>query len=91
MKLSEDGVLSLSEAVAKVTCNAANILGIAAGTLTVGANADLCIVAPNTQWELTSQSMISQGKNTPFLGWQFSHKVTHTFINGKIVYQMGVP
>lgn len=86
LKLAGEGVLTLSEAVARITCGPAGILGIEAGSLGVGCAADICIYDPEADWVLDEQSLHSQGKNTPFLGWTFTGRVTHTLLGGEIVY-----
>ncbi len=85
-ELVDESVISLTKAVALVTTNPAQILGIDRGRLDEMAIADICIVDPSQQWTLTKEAMLSAGKNTPFLGKQFSHRVTHTIINGVIAY-----
>jgi dihydroorotase len=66
------------------------MLGIAAGTLGIGRPADICIYNPDERWELTPERILSQGKNTPFLGWRFTGRITHTLLGGRIVYQADV-
>jgi dihydroorotase len=86
LRLSQLTSLNLSDVISKITHSPANILGINAGTLSVGANADICIFDENEDWSLTSNSINSQGKNTPFLGWNFQGKVKHTIINGNLLF-----
>lgn len=86
LKLVEDGLLPLTDAIARITSGPAETLGIAAGRLGVGEQADIAIFDPEAHWKLTSDSLISEGKNTPFLNWHFSGKVTHTLFEGRIVY-----
>lgn len=86
LKLVEDGILSLKNAVARLTKGPADILGLDSGTLSIGSNADICIFDPDVEWQLNASKMQSQGHNTPFDGWHFKGKVTHTLHNGKIVF-----
>lgn len=87
LRLVDEGVLTLPQAVARLTCEPAAILGLATGTLAPGAPADLCIFDPEARWRLESASMASRGRNTPFLGWEFSGRVTHTLVAGRLVYK----
>jgi dihydroorotase len=87
LRLVEEEVLSLPEAIARVTIGPAEVLGITAGTLGVGRPADICIYNPKQRWQLTPERILSHGKNTPFLGWRFTGRVTHTLLGGRIVYQ----
>jgi dihydroorotase len=87
LKLVEDGLLSLPEALARITCGPADILGQPLGRLGVGASADVCIFNPDEPWTLTPEEMVSKGHNTPFLGWQFTGRVTHTLLQGNLVFE----
>lgn len=87
LQLVKDEVLSLMDIISLMTYKPAELLGIKAGTLTPGHNADLCLCDPAIEWQLTSENMNSRGKNTPFLNKTFKGKVTHTFVNGNLVYQ----
>jgi len=86
MKLVDDEELSIMQAIASLTCNPANILGIDAGHLKVGSDADLCIFDPNTHYECQPNNFVSAGKNSPFAGWLFHNQISHTIFNGKIVF-----
>jgi dihydroorotase len=86
-ELVDQEVLSLSKAVHLVTQGPAEILGIPAGNLCVGGCADVCIADPNINWTLSSENMRSRGKNTPFLGSQLKGRVTHTILDGKLVFE----
>ncbi len=87
LKLVDDGLLSLSEAVALLTCKPAQILGIDTGHLGIGATADLCIVDPEVRWIQSVDRLTSRGHNSPFLGWEFRGAVSHTLVGGKIVFE----
>ena len=86
LRLSQQTSLKLSEVINKISCSPANILGINAGTLSIGTNADVCIFDENEDWQLSGDSINSRGKNTPFLGWNFQGKVKHTIINGDLLF-----
>lgn len=86
LRLVEEGLMPLSEAIARLTTGPARILGIEGGDLSPGARADLCIYDPRVSWELTVDGLHSAGKNTPFLGWRFTGRVTHTLLAGRLVY-----
>ncbi len=78
--------LPLKEVINRITAQPARILGIDAGTLSVGEHADVCIYDPAQSWIMDSDKLVSQGKNSPFNGWELKGKVTHTLLNGNIVY-----
>jgi dihydroorotase len=79
--------LSLSDALTKVTLRPAQILGLDAGHLSIGAAADVCIFDPNAYWKVEPAALKSQGKNTPFTGMEVRGQVRYTLIDGKVVYQ----
>lgn len=82
---SEDAV-PLSTALARVTCDAAAILGIDAGSLEVGRRADVCVFDPAETWQATPEVLRSAAHNTPFLGQQMTGRVTATLVAGRIAY-----
>jgi dihydroorotase len=87
LKWAQQGKLTISEAIAKVTNNSAQILNIDAGHLSLGSAADVCIFDPASYWKVEAAALKSQGKNTPFLGMELQGKVRYTLVNGQIVYQ----
>ena len=87
LRLVDEDVITLSMAVALLTYKPAQLLNINAGSLAPGSPADVCIFNPDTEWQLTPDTMNSQGKNTPLLNQTLKGKVTHTLVNGKLVYQ----
>ncbi len=87
LRLVEEEVISMSEMVELLSRQPAKLLGLPYGELGEGAIADICIFDPNTSWELDTDKLLSRGKNSPFGGWMFSGEVTHTLVNGRVVYQ----
>jgi len=86
LKLVEEKHLLLADAIARVTSGPASILNIPYGELSVGRAADICILDPNTTWQLDEASMRSQGKNTPFRGWEMPGRVRYTLRSGQIIF-----
>ncbi|MED5509529.1 MAG: dihydroorotase [Pseudomonadota bacterium] len=87
LKLVEDDEIELQRAIAALTCNPADILGIDAGQLKTGAVADICLVDPDSEFECQPLNFVSAGKNSPFAGWLFNHQVSHTLFHGRLVYE----
>ncbi|MER2512701.1 MAG: dihydroorotase [Nitrosomonas ureae] len=79
--------LSLPKILAKITSDPAGILGIDAGHLSIGSAADICIFDPDHYWKVTSPAILSQGKNTPFMGMELPGGIKYTLVNGHIVYE----
>jgi len=86
LKLVTDGVLSMSDAVAHLTSQPAQLLGLEQGQLAVGAVADITIFDPNKDWVVSEESLISCGKNSPFIGWEMQGAISTTLLDGEIVY-----
>ena len=87
LHLVEQEQLSIMSAIAALTSNPASILGLEAGSLTVGHAADICIVDLNADTKVDKDNMLSMGKNTPFNNWHLPAQVSMTLMNGKITYQ----
>jgi len=87
LRLVDEKVLTLADAIALVTHRPADILGVDAGRLSVGETADICVFDPHERWTVTAESIVSRGRNTPFLGWELRGRVTHTLIGGELVYE----
>ncbi|MBI3778843.1 MAG: dihydroorotase [Gammaproteobacteria bacterium] len=86
LKLVNEKLLTLPEAIALLTHKPAEIIGVDTGHLGIGATADICIFDPDARWTLTEDKLVSRGHNTPFLGQEFRGRVTHTLIGGKLVF-----
>jgi len=87
MRLVDEGVISFSEAVKKLTIAPATLTGIRGGSLKKGMPADITIVDLNFKYMIDRDKMRSKSKNTPFHGWKVKGKVMYTIVDGKIVYQ----
>jgi dihydroorotase len=85
--LVEQKMLEMPQLIEKLTLAPARIMGLDAGTLTVGKAADICIFDPKAEWQLTIENSISRGHNTPFMDYPLKGKVTATLHNGTIVHQ----
>lgn len=64
--LVKTGLLTISELVEKMSTNPAEILGINAGHIKVGAPADLALVDLNEEWVVDVDKLHGKSKNTPF-------------------------
>lgn len=81
-----EGKLSLSQIIEKMSCAPAKILGIPAGTLQVGANADVVLFDPERRWVVDPEKLHGKSKNTPFKGMALKGKVMVTIFHGRKVY-----
>ncbi|MDY7573676.1 dihydroorotase [Actimicrobium sp. CCI2.3] len=77
---------AVSRALAKVTVDAARVAGLPAGQLGVGSIADLCLFDPAARWKVEASALASQGKHTPFLGYELGACVMATVVSGRLAY-----
>jgi len=87
LKWAEQESVPLLEALARITINPAQLLGQKMGHLSVGAHADICIFDPAATWKVEPAVLKSQGKNTPFNGYEMQGWVRYTLLDGQVVFQ----
>lgn len=85
--LVEEGVLSIEQAVQKLTSSPAAAFGLKKGTLAVGADADVVILDQHEQWEVDPAKFRSKSRNTPFAGWKVKGRVQTTIVGGRVVFE----
>jgi dihydroorotase len=79
--------LPLAATLARITSRPAAILGVTSGRLAIGAPADLAIFDPHELLRLSPETLKSQGKNTPFIGYELAGRVHYTLVAGNVVYE----
>ena len=79
----------MRDLVQRLTAGPARAFGLAAGTLTAGAPADVCVFDPEEEWMVEGDSLRSKGKNTPLLGTRLHGRVRWTLVGGEIVHRTG--
>ena len=87
LKWGEARKLPLAKTLARITCDAARILGVAQGRLAVGAPADIAIFDPAATLRVAPENLKSQGKNTPFLGYELAGRVRYTLVAGSVIHE----
>lgn len=87
LKWGKEMNLPLTKTLARITVDAAKVLGQELGRLAVGTSADLCLFDPEAWSRVTRESLLSQGKNTPFLGMELPGKVRYTLVDGNVVFE----
>lgn len=78
--------LSLSEVIALLTYKGARLCKLDAGTLSVGANADICLFDPDETWTVDPELFFSKSKNCPWNGKTLKGKVKATYVAGTRVF-----
>ena len=87
LKWAGQAGVPVSFALQKISGDPARLLGLAAGALAIGEPADICIFDPKAYWAVTAQTLRSQGKNSPYLRRELEGRVSHTVIEGRLVFQ----
>jgi len=87
LKWANEDRVGLADALARVTSRPAALLGVPAGTIAVGAPADLCIFDAKAHWRVERRALVSQGRNTPFLGHELPARVVFTLVGGAVVHE----
>jgi len=90
-QLVHAGHITPSRAVELLSAKPAELLGLQGrkGTLAVGADADLCLVAPDETWTVDASKFQSKSRNTPFEGMALKGRVKKTMVAGTWVYEDG--
>jgi dihydroorotase len=86
-ELVKPGVLTLSDAVAKITVNPAKILNLSKGTLSEGADADITIAGIEKEVEITEKFFGSRSSNSPFIGRKLYGSIEFVIKGGKVIYE----
>jgi dihydroorotase len=96
LKWSQDGGVPLARALAVVTSAPARVLGTALGTLQAsvgqlveGGVGDVCIFDPQAAWTVQDGTLRSQGKHTPFAGYELPGCVRCTLVGGRVAFERG--
>ena len=94
LKWSQDSGVPLARALAVVTSAPAQVLGSALGTLQAsvgqlveGGVGDICVVDPQARWTVQDAELRSQGKHTPFTGYELPGRVRWTLAAGQVAFE----
>lgn len=87
--LVNEGVLTMSQLIEKMSLNPSRILGISKGTLSVGSGADVVIFDPKKPWKVDIDKLHSKSKNSPFDGFELYGKPEYVIVGGEIVINSG--
>jgi dihydroorotase len=87
LKWAQEDSVPLARALARVTSAPAAALGCPGGSLVVGGPADLCVFDPDAHWTVSPATLSSQGRNTPFLGFELPGRVRTTLVGGRVVFE----
>ena len=88
LELFHNDSLKLNKIIKVLTSNPAKILKINKGNLTVGNDADFCIVDIYKPWIVKKETLISKSKNTSIEDKKLQGKVTNTFVKGEELFKI---
>ena len=88
LELYHNGSLKLETIIKALTSNPAKILKINKGNLSVGNDADFCIVDINKPWIVKKENLVSKSKNTSIEGRKLQGRVISTFVKGKELFKI---
>ncbi|MGB5077368.1 MAG: dihydroorotase [Sphingorhabdus sp.] len=85
LNLVRDGTISIGRLFELLATNPARILGLDAGRLEEGCQADLIMIDPDTPWQIDGARMAALAGNTPFDRLPVQGRVRHMMKGGKII------
>ena len=88
LELYHNGSLKLETIIKALTANPAKILKIKKGNLSIGNEADFCIVDLDKPWIVKKENLVSKSKNTSIEGKKLQGKVTNTFVKGEELFKL---
>ena len=87
LQLVHEGAMDLMTALRALTVSPARVMGLDAGTLSIGAPADVAIFDPLASWALGLDTWRSQGRNTPYWGQTLQGQIRYTLLGGQCVFE----
>ena len=88
LELYHNGSVKLETIIKALTSNPAKILQINKGNLSIGNEADFCIVDINKPWVVKKDMLVSKSKNTYIEDKKLQGKVTNTFVKGVELFKL---
>ena len=88
LELYHNGSVKLETLIKCLTSNPSKILNIDKGNLSVGNDADFCIVDLNKPWIVKQENLLSKSKNTSIENKKLQGKVTNTFVKGEELFKL---
>jgi len=87
LELFHNGSVKLNKIIKALTCNPAKILKIEKGNLSIGNDADFCIVDIYKPWIVKKEKLMSKSKNTSIDDRKLQGKVMNTFVKGEELFK----
>ncbi len=80
--------IDIARLIEMYTVEPARLLKIHAGTLSIGARADMTLIDPALEWIVRLDQFESASRNSPFNGWKLRGRAVRTIVAGKTVWKL---
>jgi dihydroorotase len=80
--------IDIARLIEMYTLEPAKLLGLEAGTLSVGAVADVTLIDPDLEWTVKIDKFESASRNSPFDGWKLKGRAVRTIVGGETVWKL---
>src|SRR6184192_4597384 len=80
--------IDIKRLIEMYTVEPAKLLKLEAGTLSVGAAADVTFIDPDLEWTVRTEQFQSLSRNSPFDGWKLKGRAVRTIVSGKTVWSL---
>jgi len=94
LKWGQEAGLPVAQVLSRITADPARVLGAtlgplqdSVGHLAVGGVADVCVLATPGHWLVSDNALRSQGKSTPFSGYELPGRVLATVVAGQVAFE----
>jgi dihydroorotase len=80
--------IDIARLIQMYTVEPARLLKIDAGTLSIGARADVTLIDPELEWTVNVDQFQSASRNSPFDGWKLKGRAVRTIVGGKTLWRL---
>ncbi|GGD69373.1 dihydroorotase [Caballeronia grimmiae] len=87
VKWAREANVPLAKALARITAAPADVLKLPAGRIATGGLADVCVFDADASWRVDPSKLRSQGRNSPFLGYELPARVRATIVGGHLAFE----
>jgi dihydroorotase len=94
LKWGQEAGLPVTQVLSRITADPSRVLGATLGSLqdsvghlAVGGVADVCVLSTEGHWPVTAEALRSQGKSTPFSGYELPGRVLATVVGGHVAFE----
>lgn len=82
------GLIDWPTLIDRMSTRPARVMSLDKGTLSIGADADVTLIDPDTEWTIDIKRFKSKARNCPFNGWKVRGRATCTIVGGQARYEL---